>query len=64
MITEMRDAQFASYVDAVVDSVSFPSATFSFRPGKALLDVVSAFYRAFATPDRATLRHALRGVAV
>jgi hypothetical protein len=64
MITEMRDSEFASYVDAIVDSVSFPGAAFDFQPWKALVDVLSTFYEVFATPDPATLRQALRGFAV
>ena len=63
MITEMRDAEFASYVDAVVDSINFPGAAFTFKPWKTLVDVASAFYEAFATPDPVTLRQALRGFA-
>lgn len=63
MITEIRDPQFASFVEEIADSIRWPDASFAFTPWQAVKDVVVAVYEALATPDPATLRHALRGIA-
>ena len=63
MTTQTRDPQFASYINEIADSIRWPDAAFTVRPGEAAVDVVVALYDAFATPDRALLQHALNGIA-
>ncbi len=64
MITEIRDPQFASFVEDIAESIRWPDAAFTFTPWQALKALAVALYEAMATPDPATLRHALRGIAV
>jgi hypothetical protein len=63
MITEIRDPQFASFVEEIADSIHWPDASFAFTPWQAAKGVVVALYEAFATPDPAMLQQALRGIA-
>jgi hypothetical protein len=63
MTTETRDPQFAISVNEIVDAIQWPNPTFTLSPLEAAVGVVVAFYDAFATPDRAILRHALNGIA-
>jgi hypothetical protein len=63
MTTEIRDPQFAISVNEIVDSIVWPDASFALGPLEAAVNVVTALYEAFATPDRVILRHALNGIA-
>ena len=63
MTTQTRDAQFASYIDEIADSIRWPEGSFTVTPWEAVVGVVVTLYEAFATPDRVILRHALNGIA-
>jgi hypothetical protein len=63
MTTEIRDPQFAIGVNEIVDSIVWPDASFALSPLEAVVNVMTALYEAFATPDRVILRHALNGIA-
>ena len=63
MTTKTRDPQFADYINDIADSIQWPDASFTVTPWEAVVGVVVALYEAFATPDRAMLQHALRGIA-
>lgn len=63
MNTEIRDPQFASYVDEIAASIRWPDASFTLTPLEAFVGTVVALYDAFATPDPVMLQHALKGIA-
>ena len=63
MTTQTRDPQFANYINEIADSIQWPDASFTVTPWEAAVGVVVALYEAFATPDPATLRFALNGIA-
>jgi len=63
MTTQTRDLQFANYVEEIANSIQWPDASFTVTPWEVVVGVVTAFYEAFATPDRATLHFALKGIA-
>jgi hypothetical protein len=64
MTTQTRDPQFESFINDIADSIRWPEAAFSVSPWEAVVGVVLAVYEGFATPDRATLGHALNGIAI
>lgn len=63
MYTEIRDPQFALSVNDIAASIRWPDASFKLDPLEAIVAAVVTFYEAFATPDRAILQHALKGIA-
>lgn len=63
MTTQTRDLQFASYVEEIANSIQWPDGSFTLTPWEVVVGVVTAFYEAFATPDRAMLQFALKGIA-
>ena len=63
MTTQTRDPQFASYIEEIASSIRWPDASFTLTPWEVAIGVVVAFYEAFATPDRAMLQFALKGIA-
>jgi hypothetical protein len=63
MTTEMRDPHFASYVEAVASSISWPAPSFRITLWEAFVDTVVAAYHAVATPNPIVLQQALRGIA-
>jgi hypothetical protein len=63
MSTEIRDPQFASYVDTIASSISWPEASFRLTLWETLVGTVVAFYHAASTPNPVVLQAALRGIA-
>ena len=63
MTTQTRDPQFASYINEVADAIQWPDASFAIKPWEVVVGILTAFYEAFATPDRVILDHALKGIA-
>lgn len=63
MTTTTRDPIFSSYIDEVADSIQWPDASFAITPWEAVFGVMIAIYEAFATPDRALLEFAMKGIA-
>jgi len=64
MNTEIRDPQFATAVNQIANSISWPDASFSVTPWEAAVAVVAAFYEAVATPNQVIVRFALNGIAL
>jgi hypothetical protein len=64
MTTQTRDPQFANYINEIAESIEWPDASFSVGPWEAVVAVVVALYEGFATPDHATVIHALNGIAL
>ncbi|MGD8316553.1 MAG: hypothetical protein PVH21_10170 [Myxococcales bacterium] len=63
MTTEIRDPQFASYVDAIAESIRWPSQSFRLSVWETLVGAVVAFYHAASAPNPVVLQAALRGIA-
>lgn len=63
MTTQTRDAQFATYINEIAESINWPDGSFTVSPWEAVVGVATALYEAFATPDRVMLGHALNGIA-
>jgi hypothetical protein len=63
MTTEMRDPHFASYVEAIASSISWPTPAFQLTLWETFVGTVAAAYRAVATPNPVVLQQALRGIA-
>ncbi|HET6417351.1 MAG TPA: hypothetical protein VFG22_13730 [Polyangiales bacterium] len=63
MNTEIRDPQFAISINEIANAIRWPDPSFALSPIEAAIDVLVAFYDAFARPDRVILEHALKGIA-
>jgi hypothetical protein len=63
MNTEIKDPQFAISVTEIANAIRWPDPSFALNPIEATVDVLVAFYDAFARPDRVILEHALKGIA-
>jgi hypothetical protein len=63
MTTQTRDTQFAIQIDQIAEAIHWPEPSFTISLRQTAIDVVVAFYEAFATPDRTMLQHALNGIA-
>lgn len=63
MTIEMRDPQFAHYVEQIADSVAWPTASFRLTAWEAFVGTVVAFYHAASSPNPVILQQALRGIA-
>jgi len=63
MNTEIKDPQFAISVSEIANAIRWPDPSFALSPIEAAIDVLVAFYDAFARPDRVILEHALKGIA-
>jgi hypothetical protein len=61
---QARDPQFTSYINEIAESIEWPDATFTLKPWEAVVGLVVALYEGFTTPDRATVIHALNGIAL
>ena len=64
MTTEIRDPQFASYVDAIASSISSPAPSFRLTLWEAFVGTVVALYDAMSTPNPVIVQAALRGIAL
>ena len=64
MTTQARDPQFASYINQIAESIEWPDTSFTVKPWEVIVGLVVALYEGFATPDRATVIHALNGIAL
>lgn len=64
MNTEIRDPQFATAVNQIANSISWPEASFSVTPWEAAVGIITAFYEAVTTPNRVIVRFALNGIAL
>lgn len=63
MTTQTRDTQFAIQIDQIAEAIRWPEPAFTISLRQTAIDVVVAFYEAFAKPDRTMLQHALNGIA-
>jgi hypothetical protein len=63
MTTEIRDPQFANYVNEIAATIRWPDAAFTLSPLEAAIGTIVALYDAFATRDSVMLQHALQGIA-
>lgn len=63
MSTQTRDPQFATMINELADAIRWPDPAFTVTPWGVAVGVFAAFYEAFATPERALLQQALRGIA-
>jgi len=64
MTTQARDPQFASYINEIAESIEWPDASFTVKPWEVIVSLMVALYEGFATPDGATVIHALNGIAL
>lgn len=63
MIIETRDPQFASYIDEIANSISWPAPSFRLSFWETVVGTVAVFYHALSTPNPVILQAALRGIA-
>jgi len=63
MTTEMKDPQFASYVETLADTVTWPEGTFRLKSWETFVGTLVAFYQAVSRPSPVILQQALRGIA-
>lgn len=64
MTTEIRDPQFALFVDDLADSLSFADLSFAFSALEAVIAAIVTVYDAFATPEPGLVARAAKGFAV
>ncbi len=64
MITEIRDPQFARFVDEFADSLEAIDVSFSLNSWEVFVGTVVTVYDAFATPETAWLQQAMSGIAI
>ena len=64
MNIEMRDPQFAHYVEDIAQAIRLPDASFAVAALEVAKEVLLAWYDAYATPDPSIVRNALKGIAV
>lgn len=64
MTTEIRDPQFAHFIDELADSSAFADLSFAFGAWDAIVASVVTLYVAFATPEPGFLTRAFKGFAV
>jgi len=64
MTTEIRDPQFAIFVDELADSLAFGDLSFAFGTWEAVAASIVVLYDAFATPEPGFLTRAFKGFAV
>lgn len=64
MTTEIRDPQFAHFVDELADSLAFADLSFAFGAWEAIAASIVTLYGAFATPEPGFLTRAFKGLAV
>lgn len=63
MTTKMRDPQFATYVDTIAESITWPESTFRLSSWEAFVGTLVALYQAVSAPSPVILQQALRGTA-
>ncbi|MDH3200709.1 MAG: hypothetical protein OEM15_07435 [Myxococcales bacterium] len=64
MTTEIRDPQFARFVDELTNSLSFADLSFAFSALETVAASIVVLYDAFATPEPGFLTRAFKGFAV
>ena len=64
MTTEIRDPQFASFVDELADSLSTVDLSFAFGVLETVAASIVALYDAFATPEPGVVSRASKGLAI
>ncbi len=64
MTTEIRDPQFAQFIDDFADSLALADLSFTFGAFEAVAASIVALYEAFATPEPGFLSRAFKGIAV
>ena len=63
MTTDMRDPQFAHFIDELADSLATPDLPFAFGALEAVAASIVTLYDAFATPEPGFLARAFKGIA-
>jgi hypothetical protein len=64
MTTDIKDPQFALFVDELGDSLKLGDLTFAFGALEAVAAGIVALYDALATPEPGFLARAAKGFAV
>ncbi len=64
MTTEIRDPQFALFVDELADSLALADLSFAFGAFEAIVASIVTLYEAFATPEPGFVARAAKGFAV
>lgn len=64
MTTEIRDPQFASFVDDLADSLTTVDLSFAVGAWETVAASIVALYDAFATPEPGLVARASKGFAV
>ena len=64
MTTEIRDPQFAYFVDELADSLALADLSFTVGAWEAVAAGIVALYDAFATPEPGSVSQAFKGLAI
>jgi len=64
MTTEIRDPQFAFFVDELADSLTTVDLSFAVGAFETVAASIVALYDAFATPEPGSVSQAFKGLAV
>ena len=64
MTTQLRDPQFADFVEALAESIPLPEMGLRFDVFEVTAGAAAALYEAFATPERGFVANAFKGLAI
>lgn len=64
METQIRDRNFAHYVNELAETINVPQMDLALSAWELAVGTVVTVVQAFATPEPGTVQQALRGVAV